>query len=219
MSGTNKYIDFVNDARVAVNNMIVMLYDGEDRVKVKESPYLEYGLSEFKYSFDLKATYEYFSNEYLIAASRQARNTLITDLKLYANNFRKFTDKWFATFTEGLLGGETNDFTTPDSVLKTVCIENISTLTQLADKIVFTYVILNSYPVNTDDEIDLNNAVRYTHSGLSEPSRETLYPIPISVLKFISMVDYFRDNFNSIYAWYRARYTTAFKTVAANFAL
>ncbi|AMN83885.1 hypothetical protein D5b_00466 [Faustovirus] len=218
-TGKCKYVDFIQDARCAVNNMIVMLYDGEDRMKVKESPYLEYGLADFKYSFDLKATYNYFVNDYLLTAQRGIRNTILTDLKLYAGSFRRMTDKWFSTFTDGMLGGETNELSEPDRVLRTICIENINTLTQLADKMVFVYAVLNAYPVNIDGEVDFNNAVKYIHSDLSTPSREMLHPIPISVLRFLQMVDIYRTNFDTYYAAYCARYNASFKAVANNFNL
>nr|SMH63402.1 Hypothetical protein FSTVLC9_367 [Faustovirus] len=221
-----KYVDFIQDARVAQNNMIVMLYDGVDCMRVRDSPYLEYGLSDFKYAFDLDATYRYFAQEYLVAAKRSSRDTLLTDLKLYANAFRKFADKWFSAYTETSYfaagwGGETTEMSNQnhDAAMRSICVENISTLTQLADKMIFVYTILNSYPVNADDEIDANNVVRWTHGDLAEPSRKTLYPIPISVLKFVAMVNDYRANFATYYAAYRARYVGVFKTVAASFNL
>lgn len=214
-----KYVDFIQDARVAAGAMIVMLYEGDDRMKVAESPYLEYGLADFKYVFDLAATYKYFAEEFLVAAGRGLRNTLLTDLKLYANTYRKFTDKWFGKYEETWAGAEIDDFTGPDGALRSICVENINTLTQLADKMVFVYTMLNSYPVNTDDEIDFNNTVRWTHGGMMEPSRATLYPIPVSALKFIAVINDYRANFNTYYNVYKARYVKAFKSVAANFNL
>ncbi|QJX70792.1 hypothetical protein F-liban_23 [Faustovirus] len=211
-----KYVDFMQDARMVSNAMIVLFYDNTDVMKTQRSQWLDYGLSEFTYSFDLMETYKYLTTQFLLAANRPTRDNLFTDMKMYASTYRKFTDKWFTYFVDGW-GGESDDFKAPDNVLKTVFIENINMLTQLADKMVFVYKLLNSYPVNVDDEIDANNAVRYICGKLDEPNSSVMFPIPISVIRFVSTMDYYKTNFESLYGAYKARYQSVYKPIGKYF--
>jgi hypothetical protein len=212
-----KYVDFIQDARVVANTMIVLYYDNTDVMQTQRCPWLEYGLSEFTYSFDLKATYEYFVDKFLLSTKKATRDTIFTDMKLYAYNYRKFADKWFTKFTDSWVS-ESNDFKhTTDVVIKTIFTENISMLSQLADKMVFVYKLLNTYPINNEGVVDTYAATKYVCSKLDAPNSDVMFPIPISVLRFIAAVDYYRTDFKASYDAYTARYSGLYKSVSSVF--